>query len=38
MIRPWAFIAEVWWYWFYRSTADSMYACLIWNETLRRVL
>ncbi len=38
MIRLWAFIAEVWWFWFHRSTADSMYACLIWNATLRRVL
>ncbi|QPD05118.1 MAG: hypothetical protein Nkreftii_002892 [Candidatus Nitrospira kreftii] len=38
MIRPWVFIAEVWWYWFHRSTSDSVYACLIWNATLRRVL
>jgi hypothetical protein len=38
MLRPWALIAEAWWYWFQRSTSDSVYACLIWNATLRRVL
>ena len=38
MIRPWALIAEAWWYWFYSGTSDSAYACLIWNATLRRVL
>ena len=38
MIRPWAFIEEVWWYWSHQSNANSMYACLIWNATLRRVL
>lgn len=38
MIRPCARIAEAWWYYFHRSYADPMYACLIWNQTLRRVL
>lgn len=38
MIRPWDFIAEVWWYCFFRSYSDSIYASLIWNGTLRRVL
>lgn len=38
MIRPVAFIAEVWRLWCYRSSSDSIYVSLIWNGTLRRVL
>jgi len=43
MIKLWAFIVEVCWYSLYgspayRNSTDSMYACLIWNATLRRVL
>jgi hypothetical protein len=38
MIRPWVLIAEAWWFCFRRSSSDSIYACLIWNATLRRVL
>ena len=38
MTRPWDFMVEVWWYCLPRTTADSVYACLIWNATLRRVL
>lgn len=38
MIKLWALIAEAWWYCFYRSSSDSMYASLIWNGTLRRML
>ena len=38
MIRPWDLMVEVWWYCFPRTTSDSVYACLIWNATLRRVL
>ena len=38
MIGPWTLIAEAWRYGFHRSYADPIYACLIWNQTLRRVL
>lgn len=38
MIRPWALIVATWWNAFHRSASDPMYAYLIWNETLRRVL
>jgi hypothetical protein len=38
MMGRWAFLGEVWWYWFRRSTAGPVYACLIWNATLRKVL
>ena len=38
MIRWWAFIAEAWWHGFYRGSTDFIYASLIWNGTLRRVL
>lgn len=43
MIQLWTSIVEVCWYSFsrspaYRSSTDCMYACLIWNATLRRVL
>jgi hypothetical protein len=38
MIRRGALFATIWWYWFHRSTSGSVYACLIWNVMLRRVL
>lgn len=38
MIRPCALIAEAWWHCFHRSSFNPVYACLIWNQTLRRVL
>ena len=38
MVRLWTVIAETWWDCFHRSSSDSIYACLIWTETLRRVL
>ena len=38
MTRPWTVIAEAWWHCYHRSSSDSIYTCLIWTETLRRVL
>lgn len=38
MIRPVAFIAELWWEWFHQPSFDPVYVSLIWNGTLRRVL
>ncbi|TKS61061.1 MAG: hypothetical protein EWM72_00830 [Nitrospira sp.] len=38
MIRLRTVIAEAWWHCFHRRSSDSIYACLIWTEALRRVL
>lgn len=38
MIRPVAFIAELWWEWFHQPSFDPVYVSLVWNGTLRRVL
>ncbi len=38
MIGPWTLIAEAWWHCFHENASNPIYACLIWNATLRRVL
>jgi hypothetical protein len=38
MNRLWAVIEEAWWRCITRRYSDSIYVCLLWGQTLRRVL